>query len=658
MSVIGRTLVSVLCVASLMCTDGPPTDPPGSPGGAPVLVGAGDIARCDLGDDEATAALLDTIPGTIFTAGDNVYATDSVAADFANCYAPSWGRLRARTRPAVGHMEYWSPGAAAYWHYFGSAAGDSGKGYYSYELGTWHVVVLNTSIDMDVGSAQEQWLRADLAAHPTLCTVAYWHMPRFSSVSYSAGGHVEPTVKPLWDDLYAAGAEVVVNAHYEVYERFAPQTPDGAADPARGIREFIVGTGGIGINRFPTGPLPTSEVRNTGAPGVLRLALDEGGYRWQFVPVGGETFADTGSARCHGATPTPPVASVAVSPASASLEVGARLRLTVEAKDAGGSALAVGRATWVSSDTSVARVNSRGVVTAWAPGSATVTASVDGHSIAATITATPATAAILVGAGDIATCLDGYDEATAALLDEIPGTVFTAGDNAYPNGTATDYAKCYAPSWGRHRARTRPTPGNHEYVTPGAPGYFGYFGAAAGDTARGFYSYQVGTWHVVVLNNYHSMAAGSLQEHWLRADLAAHPAHCTLAVWHEPLFSSSSAHQGGNPAVQPLWQALYQAGADVVVTGHAHAYERFAPQTAAGVADAAAGIREFTVGTGGASLDEFGTLAANSEARNNSAHGVLKLTLRPSSYEWTFVPDPGQTFSDSGAAPCHGPPGS
>src|SRR5205085_1349076 len=455
---------------------------------------------------------------------------------------------------------------------------DSGKGYYSYELGTWHVVVLNSSIAMSAGSTQEQWLRGDLATHPTFCTVAYWHMPRFSSVSYAGGGQVEPAVKPLWDDLYAAGAELVVNAHYEVYERFAPQTPDGAADPARGIREFIVGTGGIGINRFPLGPLANSEVRNTGAPGVLRLALDDGGYRWRFVPVAGETFADTGSARCHGAAPPPPVASLDVSPPSANLAVGARLRLAVVAKDAGGSAVAARAATWVSSDTTVVRVNPRGVATAWAPGRATVTAGVDGHSVAATITVTPTTATILVGAGD-------------------------------------------------------------------------------GDTGRGFYSYELGTWHVVVLNNYQSMALGSLQEHWLRADLATHPAQCALAVWHEPLFSSSSAHQGGNPAVQPLWQALYEAGAEVVVTGHAHVYERFAPQTAAGVADAATGIREFTVGTGGAALDELGAIAANSEVRNNSARGVLKLTLRPSSYEWTFVPDPGQTFSDSGAAPCHGPPG-
>ena len=659
MSPLGRTRVCLLCIGALMCTDRPPTDPPPPPppDAAAVLVGAGDVARCDLANDEATAALLDTIHGTIFTAGDNVYATDSVASDFTNCYGPSWGRFRARTRPAVGHMEYWSPGAAAYWRYFGRAAGDSGKGYYSYELGTWHVVVLNSSIAMSAGSTQEQWLRADLATHPTFCTVAYWHMPRFSSVSYAGGGQVEPAVKPLWDDLYAAGAELVVNAHYEVYERFAPQTPDGAADPARGIREFIVGTGGIGINRFPLGPLANSEVRNTGAPGVLRLALDDGGYRWRFVPVAGETFADTGSARCHGAAPPPPVASLDVSPPSANLAVGARLRLAVVAKDAGGSAVAARAATWVSSDTTVVRVNPRGVATAWAPGRATVTAGVDGHSVAATITVTPTTATILVGAGDIATCTDVYDEATAVLLDAIPGTVFTAGDNAYPDGTATDYARCYAPSWGRHRARTRPAPGNHEYATPRAAGYFAYFGAAAGDTGRGFYSYELGTWHVVVLNNYQSMALGSLQEHWLRADLATHPAQCALAVWHEPLFSSSSAHQGGNPAVQPLWQALYEAGAEVVVTGHAHVYERFAPQTAAGVADAATGIREFTVGTGGAALDELGAIAANSEVRNNSARGVLKLTLRPSSYEWTFVPDPGQTFSDSGAAPCHGPPG-
>jgi len=662
MSPLRPVVACALFLACLTCTEDAsrsgPTGPRAAtlaPTGA-VLVGAGDIARCDGQGDEATAALLDTIPGTVFTAGNNVYGSDSVVPDFTNCYGPSWGRFRARTRPAVGSHEYYSPGAATYWQYFGAAAGDSGNGYYSYELGSWHIVVLNSAIDMRVNSPQEQWLRSDLATHPALCTLAYWHHPRFSSVPNSAGVKVLPQLKPLWDDLYAAGAEVVLNAHYEVYERFAPQNPDGAADPPRGIRQFTVGTGGMDVQRFPLAALANSEVRNSGAAGVLQLTLNDGGYSWRFIPVSDETFTDSGTGSCHDTSAPAPVSSVDVSPPSPSVEVGGRVRLTAVARDASGAPVGERVTTWTSSDPSVARVTSRGVVTAWAPGSATITATVEGHQGTATITTTPSTAAILVGAGDIATCRGVYDEQTAALLDDVPGTVFTLGDNVYDNGTATEYTDCYDPSWGRHKARTRPTPGNHDYYTPDATGYFGYFGAAAGDPALGYYSYDLGAWHIVVLNNYQTMTAGSTQEQWLRADLAAHPSQCTLAMWHEPLFSSGMTH-GGNLRTQPLWQALYDAGTEVVLTGHDHSYQRFAPQTTSGVADAAYGIREFVVGTGGAGLEEFASSVPNTEARNNSAHGVLKLTLRESSYEWEFIPDAGQTFADSGGAPCHRAPG-
>ncbi len=662
MSPLRPVVACTLCLACLTCTEDSTRSGPTGPRAAtlaptgPVLVGAGDIARCDGQGDEATAALLDGIPGTVFTAGNNVYGSDSVTPDFTNCYGPSWGRFKARTRPAVGSHEYYSPGAATYWQYFGAAAGDSGAGYYSYELGSWHIIVLNSGVDMRVASPQEQWLRADLAAHPALCTLAYWHHPRFSSVPNSAGVKVLPQIKPLWDDLYAAGAEVVINAHYEVYERFAPQTPDGAADPPRGIRQFTVGTGGMDVQRFPLAALANSEVRNSGTAGVLQLTLSDGGYSWQFVPVAGETFTDSGNGSCHDTSPPTPVSSVDVSPSSASFEVGARIHLTAVARDASGAPVGERVTTWTSSDPSVARVSARGVVTAWAPGSATITATVEGKQGAAAITATPSSAAILVGAGDIATCKGVYDEQTAALLDDIPGTVFTVGDNVYDNGTATEYTDCYDPSWGRHKARTRPTPGNHDYYTPGATGYFGYFGAAASDPTLGYYSYDLGAWHIVVLNNYQTMTAGSTQEQWLRADLAAHPSQCTLAMWHEPLFSSGMTH-GGNLRTQPLWQALYDAGAEVVVTGHDHSYQRFAPQTTTGVADAAYGIRQFVVGTGGAGLEEFVSDVPNTDVRNNSAHGVLQLTLRESSYEWEYIPDLGQTFADSGGAPCHGVPG-
>lgn len=263
---------------------------------------------------------------------------------------------------------------------------------------------------------------------------------------------------------------------------------------------------------------------------------------------------------------------------------------------------------------------------------------------------------VLVGAGDIAKCgptLPGA-EATAKLLDTIPGTVFAAGDLAYDQGTATEFANCYAPTWGRHKARTRPAPGNHEYGTPGATGYYGYFGAAAGDPAKGYYSYNLGTWHIIVLNSQCTAVggceAGSPQEQWLRADLAAHPAACTLAYWHHSRFSSSTTHPS-DPRFQPFWEALRAARADVVLTGHSHTYERFAPQDPAGRADPN-GLRAFVVGTGGKGLTPFGTPEPNSVVRSHAAFGVLKLTLHPTSYDWQFVPVAGATFTDSGTATC------
>ncbi len=265
---------------------------------------------------------------------------------------------------------------------------------------------------------------------------------------------------------------------------------------------------------------------------------------------------------------------------------------------------------------------------------------------------------VLVGSGDIASCSSSGDEATAKLLDSISGTVFTTGDNVYESGTDTEFTNCYEPSWGRHKARTRPSVGNHEYVTSGASGYFNYFGAAAGERGKGYYSYNLGAWHIIVLNSNCSQVggcrAGSPQEQWLRADLAAYPATCTLAYWHHPRFSSGS--HGNSTAVQPLWQALYDAGADVVVSSHDHDYERFAPQTPSRAADPAYGIRQFVAGMGGKSHYGFGTIQPNSEVRNSDTYGVLKFTLRATSYDWQFVPEAGKTFTDSGTTSCHGSP--
>ena len=266
-----------------------------------------------------------------------------------------------------------------------------------------------------------------------------------------------------------------------------------------------------------------------------------------------------------------------------------------------------------------------------------------------------ATRAVLVGAGDIATCSSTGDEATATLLDGISGTVFTAGDNAYNAGTAKEFKNCYDPTWGRHKARTKPSVGNHEYITSGASGYFGYFGAAAGNPKKGYYSYNRGGWHVVALNsmceNVGGCTATSPMVRWLKQDLAANPKACTIAYFHHPLFSSGE--HGNETKMRPTRQALYAANADVVVSGHDHDYERFAPQTPRGTRDTARGIREFVVGTGGASHVAFGTIKANSQVRNADTFGVLKLTLLPDSYKWKFVPVAGQSFTDSGTTSCH-----
>ena len=264
----------------------------------------------------------------------------------------------------------------------------------------------------------------------------------------------------------------------------------------------------------------------------------------------------------------------------------------------------------------------------------------------------------MAGAGDITRCGNERGELTAQLLDLIdPDIVITMGDNAYPDGTIEEFNNCYDPTWGRHKARTRPSPGNHDYHVSGAAGYYTYFGAAASplDTnctggCKGYYSYDLGAWHIIALNSEISHGAGSAQEQWLRADLAANPTSCTLAYAHKPRFSSGN--HGSNSGMQALWQALYDYEADVVLSGHDHTYERFALQDPAGNADPGRGIRAFVAGTGGAGLYSFGSPEPNSEVRNNIAHGVLKLTLHPTSYDWEFVPIAGQTFTDTGTASC------
>jgi hypothetical protein len=353
--------------------------------------------------------------------------------------------------------------------------------------------------------------------------------------------------------------------------------------------------------------------------------------------------------------------SVTISPAADTIGVGQTVQLTATANPPTPGVVFV----WKSSRTSTATVDQNGLVTGVKIGKVTISAKAGGKtgkSIIWIVAAPPPPpppppppgSEVFVGAGDIASCSSSGDEATANLLDNIAGTVYTLGDNVYSNGTTAEYNNCYAPqtTWGRHKARTRPSPGNHDYYTAGAAPYYAYFGSAAGDPSKGYYSYDLGAWHIIALNSNVDRFAGSVQEQWLRADLAASTKSCTLAYWHHPRFSSGSGH-GNDTSVHPLWQALYDFNADVILGGHDHDYERFAPQTPAGAADNTRGIREFVVGTGGIGHYALGTLKANSQVFNSTSFGVLKLTLYEGGYDWDFVHVAGATFTDVGSGVCH-----
>lgn len=271
-----------------------------------------------------------------------------------------------------------------------------------------------------------------------------------------------------------------------------------------------------------------------------------------------------------------------------------------------------------------------------------------------TPTPTPSRPETFVGAGDIAIC-GGNAEATARQLDSIGGTVFTLGDNAYPVGANDDFRNCYEPSWGRHKARTRPAPGNHDYGTAGAAPYYAYFGANAGTPGDGYYSFELGAWHIISLNS-NIPDRGAAQLAWLRADLAQNAStKCTLAYWHHPLFSSGPNSVNASEAsirayAQQMFQVLYDANADLVMVGHEHLYERFAPQNPSGGTDPLRGIRQIIIGTGGVPLYDFQTVRQNSESRIKT-HGVMKLTLSSDRYQWDFLPVSGA--GDSGSTACH-----
>lgn len=261
----------------------------------------------------------------------------------------------------------------------------------------------------------------------------------------------------------------------------------------------------------------------------------------------------------------------------------------------------------------------------------------------------------LVGAGDIADCNSDIDTQTAALVDAIRGTVFTLGDNAYEDGTRAEFNNCYEPTWGRFKGRTRPAPGNHEYHTAGAAGYFGYFGDLAGPDGRGYYAYDRGAWRIYSLNSMcdeiGGCGPGSAELRWLLDDLAAHPSRCSLAYWHHPRYSSGE--HGNNASMDAIWDALYRNGVELVLAGHDHSYERFAAVNASGNLAPGKGITSFVVGTGGREFYEFRDILPTSRAHVSGVAGVLLLTLTPEGWSSRFVAVPGGDFTDTAEGTCH-----
>jgi len=261
------------------------------------FIGAGDVAFCDSNGDVLTGRILDRFPGTIFVLGD-ISNDSGRKEEYANCFDPAWGRFKSRMKPAIGNHDYLTANGANYFAYFGAIAGPPGLGYYSYDLGAWHIIVLNSECgtsDCAAGSAQEKWLRNDLANHHAQCILAYWHAPPFSSGTDAD----EPRVLPLYKDLDDADVDVLLTGHQHHYERFIAQDTDGDSKPGEGIREFIVGTGGVWTDPVRVPPLRNSQALFTDTFGLLKMELYPGWYTWQFIPVPGKPRSDWGTDTCR-----------------------------------------------------------------------------------------------------------------------------------------------------------------------------------------------------------------------------------------------------------------------------------------------------------------------------------------------------------------------
>ncbi len=602
-------------------------------------------------------------PTYAVAAGDSAYANGTLD-EYQTKYDPTWGSFKSITRPIPGNAEYRTTNAQGYYDYFFGGT-QQGNVYYGTDCGAWRIYALNCEIACGSSSAQLAWLKSDLAAHPGKHYLGLVHRPRYTSDS----GHTpDPTMSPLWRALQAAGGDLFVGGHAHQYERFDKQNADGAADPA-GMRQFVVGTGGAPLSPFSTTIQPNSQYRDAKHFGVLKLTLGADSYSWQYIGSGRKDSSMNGQD-----DPTYPLGTVFDSgttatnkPASGNTApvVNAGADTTVTLSD--GAALA-GSATddglpsppgTVS--TSWTKVSGPGTVNFADPTKTTTTATFDtagtytlrltaddsalqsSGEVTITVASTPVAADCVVAvAGDITNSADPTNPTYINALrtgDTVrsinPTYAVAAGDSAYANGTLDEYQTKYDPTWGSFKSITRPIPGNAEYRTTNAQGYYDYF---FGGTQQGnvYYGTDCGAWRIYALNCEIACGSSSAQLAWLKSDLAAHPGKHYLGLVHRPRYTSDSGHTP-DPTMSPLWRALQAAGGDLFVGGHAHQYERFDKQNADGAADPA-GMRQFVVGTGGAPLSPFSTtIQPNSQYRDAKHFGVLKLTLGADSYSWQYI---------------------